>query len=972
MLISMADSKEQKVLLAIQENPLLLDNYEKTPERCMVAVKSKGHSLKFIPKSMQTYKMCLAAVRNDGNAIRFASKKLLTDELCYEAIKQNGFALEYVPDKFKTNDLCVNAVLQVANNYEKVRSHVKNVFELVPSMYLSKKLYQIAIKRNGIMLQYVPDNKKDDKMCVLALTNNSSAFEYVPTKLQTKQMCVDAVKLNPLMLQFVCSKYKSITLCNTAIELDWRAFAFTKPRIYTKENCIDILERAVDELQGQQVLDSYKINQDYYLVKTIAKQIPLPICNEPEIVELERRLFIRRFTKAWYDKATDMFFTQEEVPYSDKNEEREFVSFAEFYQHLGSNLNKANLLDYDFAGIDLNDYNIIGAAISGEILAKNGLYDDTFYKNNVALVGDDNSDILLLSAENENVTPAMILHETDLDFSGYDADLWDNSLRVYYISDIHLNYKLQKAFPKYATAKEAECYIQQLVWKMTENIDVRARRSSYLLIAGDISSSLSVSQLFYSALIKRWEREKIIVVLGNHELWACDAELQKSQANNVDEVVSQYQEMSKTLGITFLYNDLLVLRNVTAHYKKATVIPEDKLRDINIDALSKECSNSSLVIMGGVGFSGLNQEFNASNRIYRNTVTSIKDDISHTKRFEYIYKKLKQAAGNERIIILTHTPKENWSEEEYQPGWIYVNGHTHRNEYYCSYEKTVYADNQIGYSNTSIGLKHFCLSGNYDIFKNYLDDIYEITREQYIDFNRGQNITMTFNRTGKIHMLKNQNIYCFIYEDPRTQKLYLLNGGAIKCLDHKDLSYYYEMLPYYSVAIKSMLSGYNQALKFVANAVKKIGGFGTVHGCIVDIDTFNHIYLNPLDGSITPYYALSIVEKYFYDNVDILLEKHRPDLLSNYIKYLESSHEAKPLLEGKKSASAVDISRFVSETCMYEPSRIMKQLQHLTEANVVRIWDDRVIKFQEQTSHKLSANQQLLSACYITNNENYD
>jgi len=38
----------------------------------------------------------------------------------------------------------------------------------------------------------------------------------------------------------------------------------------------------------------------------------------------------------------------------------------------------------------------------------------------------------------------------------------------------------------------------------------------------------------------------------------------------------------------------------------------------------------------------------------------------------------------------------------------------------------------------------------------------------------------------------------------------------------------------------------------------------SIHACIVDIDFYNYIYLDPVDGSINPYYATSIVNKYLY------------------------------------------------------------------------------------------------------------
>ena len=55
-------------------------------------------------------------------------------------------------------------------------------------------------------------------------------------------------------------------------------------------------------------------------------------------------------------------------------------------------------------------------------------------------------------------------------------------------------------------------------------------------------------------------------------------------------------------------------------------------------------------------------------------------------------------------------------------------------------DKTVFADNQVGYSSDDYDLRYFLINGTYDSFINYSDGIYKITYEQYIDFNIGKNV----------------------------------------------------------------------------------------------------------------------------------------------------------------------------------------------------------------------------------------
>ena len=59
--------------------------------------------------------------------------------------------------------------------------------------------------------------------------------------------------------------------------------------------------------------------------------------------------------------------------------------------------------------------------------------------------------------------------------------------------------------------------------------------------------------------------------------------------------------------------------------------------------------------------------------------------------------------------------------------------------------------------------------------------------------------------------------------------------------------------------IKTPLDKFTSFQKRIADMVKQIGGIGAIHGSIVDIDFYNHIYVNPFDLSITGYWASDII-----------------------------------------------------------------------------------------------------------------
>ncbi len=918
---------DHDIIAAIQKNGYYIDLVEKTPERCFAAVNQNGLALKLIPKAMHTVDLCLEAVKQNGYALKYISKEMLTTEICLEAVRNNETVISNIPATFQTREL-----------YHKAIKLNGKILQYIPDRYKSKSVCMQAVIQNGLALEFVPSNILSKEFYSAAIEQNGLALEYVPSNGKSKGLCITAINNDALALEYVPNRFKMPDLCNSAVCSNWRAFLYVLESMYTLDSCLEIFALILSSYYSHSEMS----DDDGSCIKKIVKRLPDDINNEIRIIRLERKLGARFFKKKLFDKIVNKFITKESICYREEDEIREFDTFIKFYEYLDGNLEKANLSNFDFKGLNLNDFNIDGAYLSSEVLIEQNLYDDSFYAESIR---DNNCNTeLMISAENEVVEATAILHESD-----FGSILNDNSRKIYYISDIHLNHKLIKEFPSHATKQEVTQYISRLIKKM---IDTAPDKSyyDYLLIAGDISFNFEISTLFYTELVKLWGSRHIVVVLGNHELWDFNRNGTPSGHTNIlEDIVQRYRDLFTNLAICFLQNDLLISNEI-----QDTVLSEEQLKAIDSDMLKNMCLKSSLVILGGLGYSGLNPDFNAIQGIYRKTIESLDEDIEQTKQFELIYKKIENAIGSNQVIILTHTPKENWSSENFNSNWIYVNGHTHRNDYYCSEEKTVYADNQIGYYSSSVGLKHFNISKIYDIFRYYEDGICTISREQYLDFNRGVGIKLSFNKIdGKIHMLKSRSVYCFIFENAEAGKFYLLNGGIITRLEHDDIEYYYEKMAYYSDAIKRLFSGYYQALKSISNNIKTIGGTGTIHGCIIDIDFFNHIYLNPEDGTITPYYALSTVDKYKYPNVEALILNQRKDLYDNYTKLLDSKSEGIKLLKGEMNTESIEISRFVPETYMYRPSRIMKALQYLTDVNVIRVWNDRVMNVQPSIEDKM-------------------
>ena len=129
----------------------------------------------------------------------------------------------------------------------------------------------------------------------------------------------------------------------------------------------------------------------------------------------------------------------------------------------------------------------------------------------------------------------------------------------------------------------------------------------------------------------------------------------------------------------------------------------------------------------------------------------------------------------------------------------------------------------------------------------------------------------------------------------------------------------------------------------VSREIKKIGGNGYTHGCIVDIDNFNHLYVNPFDGTITPYFAYFTTEKYVYQNIPSLLKYECPDLFDKFQQLVDAESGDNALLARDKNSPIVDDKVFVSDTKMYGISNVLRRFQPISRLHIVRTWNEAIL-----------------------------
>lgn len=632
--------------------------------------------------------------------------------------------------------------------------------------------------------------------------------------------------------------------------------------------------------------------------------------------------------KKIFDRKEKIFVVKQnwsdEYGNSIKNYTHKFCYFGDFVHFLKNDLSGADLLFYD--GLeniaDLSDINFANAKLKSTILDKLGIK----YKRAI----NDNVEHFPVILNNEIATANELAAER-MPVSFAEAL---KCQKIYYISDLHLLHRLNDANLK--SLDDAYYVVQKIVDNFLDEVildEINNLRKNVILIGGDTSSDFSIFELFVKTLRQSISEKKlninVVFTLGNHELWDF-AEL------TLDEIINKYKKILTENKMYLLQNNLIFKYN----WNEIGEVSTDELQNISKTELTNRLKNARLILFGGLGFAGYNEEFNANQLIYRLTLNR-RQEIEESKKFEKLYEKVCTDLSDKRVVIFTHMPQKDWcSHSEPHKNFVYVNGHTHRNYFYDDGDYRIYADNQIGYRHKNFRLKYFYLDDDYDIFADYTSGIYEITREDYIDFYLGKNISLWFSRDfAKLYMLKKSGYYMFVLKSKKGN-LNILNGGALKRLEQNDITYYFEKMDKIISFIKSPLDEFSKYQKQISDEIKAIGGSGSIHGAIIDIDFFNHLYINPIDLKITAYWASDIINKVVYADVPTLLQSNCPTLYANYRKQLEGNINFATAL---KSSNLISAKKVYLATDIYRASMEIKKMQKLN-SNILSIWLEPDIK----------------------------
>lgn len=805
------------------------------------------------------------------------------------------------------------------------------------------------------VLKYTAKRLKTDEMCDKAVAANVLNFIYTPEEYRTAERCFEAVSRDTgevtgerALLSAVPEKVLKGAfggeIYATAVAANWRSLSFI-PKEY---------------ISPKMLMDAAEAIPEGYSLCDVTWYFPRQKLTKALSVAIMRR------SGEGYDSLPPRFKKDKDVIDAAMSSYQDVVMELTEEQLTEERLRRALELD-----------NTLFHRLSDEILDRFGIEhpaNETQAKDAASSLPE----IRAVELELPEVPGTSLATTASALPVLYDLTAGDNIPNIgkfFYITDLHLESQLGLTG---MTTDEIKGKVAQKVDEMLGGLSKEDMADGVLLVGGDVADSEEVAKIFFDAVFFHFHGP-IIFVLGNHELWdGCTYANGKScQKRSIDEVVTAYKQFNKTkfgfeAKMYCLENEVLVCYKNSMYLNSdkfgvgrktagmprggLCVLTEEMLLNTSTDDLREFFDECSMIVLGGLGFCGLNPRYNADVGLFRDRV-SREEDIERSKRFRSVYDRVMSCASDKRVVVLTHTQMEDWTTDAPNKGWVYVNGHTHQNGLVKTEDGiTVLYDNQVGYKPKKWHLNQFSLERYYDPFETWADGIYQITPQQYMDFNAGRGIQMEyFRQQGDIYALKQKGIYMFMLQ--YGLGLYLLRGGQKLNVFH-GLEYYAANLEQYVEKIQMAFRPYRNALDKIAAEVKRFGGSGCVHGSIVDIDYHNHIYLDPFDGYLMPYFAVDVTDRREFRSVQELLESSpipalgsdgKP-LLSAYTKLLDAGGVSILAPTVKEDALAVVPMEVLDEKNIYAPSRVLKSIQYLLDKGVVRVWNDEVLSMPDRNT----------------------
>ena len=161
----------------------------------------------------------------------------------------------------------------------------------------------------------------------------------------------------------------------------------------------------------------------------------------------------------------------------------------------------------------------------------------------------------------------------------------------------------------------------------------------------------------------------------------------------------------------------------------------------------------------------------------------------------------------------------------------------------------------------------------------------------------------------------------------------------------------FKRMKYYD-NVNYVFSPFYEYEKTISSLVRAVGGVGTIHGCIVDYDYYNHVFINPFDKSVTPYFAVSMTYKVVLPNFEALIggKENMQEVPSNKKSIAVAARNNALQLLNSRIVSTNSPDEIITDTTVYRISNIFRTLQYIIESRIIRKWNDDILNLPKKCS----------------------
>ncbi|EFC38981.1 hypothetical protein NAEGRDRAFT_59370 [Naegleria gruberi] len=228
-----------------------------------LAIRKNGNSLKFCGTSFKGNKIiAMEAVKNNPIALQHCTEELRDDrDIVLAAVQLDGIVLEYASDRLRNDkEVVMKAVQNNGSSFRFASEELKQdgdilIFKkpftyILPFVFSSQPLSIIdnrelalqKVQQNGLNLEYVSEELKNDRQVVLAaISKNGNALKFASEELRNDKQIVTAAVLEiPYTLKFASNELKNNREFTTELEKEMQKL-IPKYISLKEESAIDII-----------------------------------------------------------------------------------------------------------------------------------------------------------------------------------------------------------------------------------------------------------------------------------------------------------------------------------------------------------------------------------------------------------------------------------------------------------------------------------------------------------------------------------------------------------------------------------------------------------------------------------------------------------------------------------------------------------------------------------------------------------